>query len=446
MNSEFLIRTASFLCMASFAMAAEVSLLGDGKLTGDVKSMSADGTIELVSPMSEKPLLIRGEKATRINFTDRRDGGLVSDQKVELSNGDVLPVKVVSLAEGILTTESGDLGQISIPRDMVSSIQLGIYAKRTIYSGPTDFKGWKRDKNGSRSWTIDGGEFVADGMGSLSMDAGLTEKFIIKFSFSWDNYPSFQFCFAEPDGGSGGRVDRYLLQFAGSGFGIYRESPKKGTNVPIVFLSRSSDRLRDNRMDIEIRMDRSRGQLHLYINGELEGRYTDPVPGIPEGKGISMISKAPRESRQRIGNIEILEWDDRGDRHRTEDRGDGKSDSLIGRFGERLGGKLAGIRVDGDTAIYQFKSDFQKEPLELPEEEVSTVFLGGAAEGKKNDTSVGYVLSLRGGGKMSVSSCVFGTGKVTVAHPLLGSLDIAREGITSLERRALPKVKPVEKK
>jgi hypothetical protein len=446
MNSDFFKHTVMLLGMASSAMAAEVSLEGDGKLTGEITSMDAEGNIELVSPVSEKPLLIRGDKTTRIDFMADKKSEQASDQKLELSNGDVLPVKVVSLANGLLTTESEDLGQISIPRGMVSSIQLGIYPKRVIYSGPTDFTGWKRDKEGSRNWKIEGREFVGEGTGSISMDDVLTEKFIIKFSFAWDNYPNFQFRFAEPDGDNSGRVNRYLLQFAGSGFGIFRESPAKSGNVPIVFLNRSSDRLRNNRMEIEIRVDRTRGQLQLYIDGEMEGRYTDPVPGIPKGKCISMISKAPRASRQRIGNIEILEWDDRGDRHRTEDRGDGKTDSLIGRYGERLGGKLAGIRKDGDSTVYLFKSDFQKELLELPEQEVSTVFLGGDGSGAKKDDPGGYIMSLHGGGKMRVSSCVFGSGEVTVVHPLLGSLEIAREGIASLERRAAPEAKPVDKK
>lgn len=444
MNSDFFKPTVLIFGIASFAMAAEVSLPDDGKLSGEVTSMDADGTIELVSPFSAKPMKIRGDKAIRVDFGAVKTGSHVSDQKVELSNGDVLPVRVNVLANDLLSVESEDLGQISIPREILSSIQLGIFPKRVIYSGPTDFTGWIREKEGSQNWTIDGDQFVAEGLGMISKDVGLPEKFIIKFSFAWNNYPNFQFRFADPQDGLKESADRYIFQIVGSGLGIFRESTGGKANVPIVFLNRTSERQRENQMDIEIRMDRSRGKIQLLIDGEMEGGFTDPIPGIPSGTGISLVSKAPRESSQRVGKIEILEWDDRGDRHRSEERGDGKSDSLIGRNGERLGGMLTGIRKDGETSVYLFKSDFQKDIMELPEEEVSTLFLSGQSEPEQKDVSGGYVLSLRGGGEISVSSCAFGDGKVRVVHPLLGSLEIDRAGITSLERRPVPKAKPIK--
>lgn len=445
MNSDFPKLFALVLGTASFAVAAEVSLQGNGRLTGEVTGMEADGTIEIVSPISEMPLRIRGDKAIRVDFGAPDREFAVSDQQVELANGDMLPSKVISLADGFLNVESPDLGQIRIPREMLSSIQLGIFPKRMIYSGTTDFSGWTRDKEGSRNWTADGGEFITQGMGTISRDVGLTEKFIIRFSVAWDNYPNFQFRFADPKGNpgnSGEPVDRYVVQLVGSSFGIYREAPGNRTNLPIVFLNRSSERLRDNSMDVEVRVDRSRGKLQLFIDGEKEGVFTDPLPNYPKGTGISLVGRAPQESSQRVSRIEVLEWDDRGDRHRAEDRGDGKSDSLIGRNGERHGGRLTGIRRDGDASVYLFKSDFQKEIMEWPEVEVSTVFLGGQGDLGSEDFSGGFMLSLRGGGEMSVSSCTLASGKVSVQHPLLGTLEIAREGITSLERRLAPKAKP----
>jgi hypothetical protein len=137
----------------------------------------------------------------------------------------------------------------------------------------------------------------------------------------------------------------------------------------------------------------------------------------------------------------ILDWDDRGDRHQSEERGDGKLDSLIGRYGERFGGNLESIRAVGASTVYVFKSDFQREPLELPEEEVSTLFLGGQGKPSKSTTTGGLILGLRGQGSMRVSSCVLVGASVKVEHPLLGSLEFGREGISSLERILIPKEK-----
>jgi hypothetical protein len=426
---------------ASTAMAADVSLKGEGKLTGEITGMDADGSITLVSPVSGKPLLVKGDQVEKVVFGDPRGKTILHDQRLELTNGDILPVKVTSMEDGLLRVECDMLGPLTIPREAVSSLQLGIIPEKTIYSG-SDFGGWKRAEGGERAWDHEDERFIAKGHGALARDVGLPEKFILRFSLAWRNHPNFQFGFAETDQAGS---DRYLIEFGGSGLALFRESPNRA-RTPIVLLIQDTDRLVQKRVDVEIRGDRSRGLLELRINGELEGRYTDPIQPIPVGTGVSLVSRAARESGQSVGDIRILEWDDRGDRHRSEERGDGKSDSLIGRYGERFGGKLEGIRGKGGTKVYLFKSDFQKEPLELPEEEVSTVFLAGDAKASESDNVGGLILNLRGHGTMRLSTCVLEGDTVRVAHPLLGSMEFDRSGIASIERIWISKAKPVKKR
>jgi hypothetical protein len=442
LNSDFQRLAAFTIAMATSAIAADVSLQGEGKLTGEITGMDESGAITLVSPISAEPLVLKGDRVRRVVFDSPETADVIPHQRVELVNGDILPATITSMDEASLNIDSPVLGSIAIPREAVASLQLGVYPQRTIYSGPKDFSGWKRDSSGSRSWELEGGGFSINGPGMISRDMGLPEKFIIRFSFRWDSNPNFLFYFADPLKGSGQRSDRYYLEFSGSGLGIYREAVKRG-KVPIKLINRSPDQFAGERIDVEIRADRSRGFLEIRINGELEGRFTDSVNPIPTGTGISMVSRATRASGQTIRDIRVLEWDDRGDRHRSEDRGDGKADSLIGRSGERFGGRLLAVRKSGVETVYVFKSDFQKEPLELPEVEVSTIFLGG--DSRQPDPEDGLILNLRGKGKMRLSSCVFEGESVTVLHPLLGSMKFNRGGIASLERPEIPKAKAVKK-
>jgi len=430
----------TFALVACSASAADVSLKGDAKVTGEVAGMEADGLIKLVSSVSGKPLLLRGDQVKKVDFGVSGEKAVLPDQRLELTNGDILPVKVTSMEDGLLRVESPVLGRLAIPREAVSSLQLGIISEKMLYSGPQDFSGWKRSEGGDQAWDHEEGEFVAKGQGTLSRDVALPEKFILRFSLAWRNHPNFQFGFAE---GARAGADRYLMEFGGSGVALYRESAKRA-RTPIVLLARTPEQFAQRRMEVEIRGDRSRGLLELRIDGELEGRYKDPVQPIPDGTGISLANRAARASEQTVGEIRILEWDDRGDRHRSEERGDGRSDSLIGRYGERFGGKLEGIRVSGGAKVYLFKSDFQKEPLELPEDEVSTVFLGGEAKPTRSDNLGGLILNLRGHGTMRLSSCILEGETVRVEHPLLGSLEFERSGIASIERIWIPKAKPVK--
>ena len=430
------------MCMAvSTAMAADLSLKGEGKLTGEVTRIEKDGTITLVSPVSTEPLLLSGDQVEKVVFDQSLGKNPLPDQRLELTNGDILPVKVTSMEDGMLKVECPVIGSIAVPREAVSSLQLGIIPEKMIYAGPSDFSGWKRAAGGEAAWEHDEGRFVAKGHGSLSRDTGLPEKFILKFSLAWSNHPNFQIGFAEDEKDTN---NRYLMEFGGSGMGLYRESPKRA-RAPIVLLPGGSEEFPRKRIDVEIRADRSRGLLELRIDGELEGRYTDPIKSFPSGGGLSLTSRTSRESGQSVGDIRILEWDDRGDRHRSEDRGDGRNDSLIGRYGERFGGQLMGIRVTGGQRVYMFKSDFQDEPIELPEEEVSTVFLGGDERDTKSDVVGGLILSLRGNGSMLLSSCTLQNDTLKAVHPLLGSLEFDRSGVGSIERIWIPKAKPLKK-
>lgn len=431
------------LGMAAYtALSADVSMKGDAKLSGEITGMASDGTITLLSPISEKALVLSADQVERVAFGNAGASPEVPEQRIELSNGDILPVRVTSMDAGLIHVESPVLGSFAIPRAVVSTLQLGIVPKKVVYAGPKSIQGWSMDESGKQAWDYENGSFLARGLGALSRDVALPKKFILKFTFRWQNNPNFQFCFAQRPPAQGERQDRYIAEFNGYGFGVYREVANR-PRTPVILLARSQKQMEKQSMEVEIRVDRTRGLLELLIDGELEGRYTDSVQPIPAGSGISLVNKGHLESKQSVRSIMILEWDDRGDRHRSEDRGDGKTDSLIGRYGERFGGDLESIRRDGASTVYVFKSDFQKEPLELPEEEVSIVFMGRQGEPSQSAVTGDLILSLRGQGTMRVSTCVLEADSAKVEHPLLGSLEFGRAGISSLERIRKPKAKPV---
>jgi hypothetical protein len=427
---------------ASTALAADVSMKGDAKLSGEITGMSSDGTITLLSPISEKALVLSADQIERVAFGNAGASLEAPEQRIELSNGDIFPVRITSMDADLIHVESPVLGAFAIPRAVVSSLQLGIVPKKVVYAGPENIQGWSMDESSKQAWNYEDGSFLARGHGALSRDVALPKKFILKFTFRWQNQPNFQFCFAQPPMAQGVRQDKYIAEFSGSRFGVFREAANR-MRTPVILLGRSPKQMAKQSMKVEIRVDRTRGLLELLIDGELEGRYTDSVQPIPAGTGISLINQGPLESRQSVRSIMILEWDDRGDRHRSEERGDAKADSLIGRYGERFGGELESIRRDGASTVYVFKSDFQKEPLELPEEEVSTVFMGGEGMPSKSAATGGLILSLRGQGSMRVSTCVLEANFAKVEHPLLGSLEFGRAGISSLERIWKPEAKPV---
>lgn len=442
-NGARVIRTGmlGFACLSSLSAAAEVSFKDQSKLTGEVVAMDEEGTISLSSVNSIKPLQIDAEKITKVDFGKPQHELIIPRQRLTLINGDAFPIEIRGLSETALLANSPALGDLEIPREMIDSLQLGMFSQNLIYRGPENLKGWKRDTKQSDQWKLDGGSFKANGQSLISRDMKLPEKFVLRFKMNWESNPNIRFSFADPLSSRGERIDRYFIQFASAGLEIKRESTGKSRFTTIAVVGRHPDEFANRELWVEVRMNRKRGRLDLYLNDQLEGRYTDPVPDIPTGTGISLLSLSPEESQLEVSDIEIFEWDDRGDRHRAEDRGNEKEDAIIGRNGERFGGKLISISDGEEGKIYHFKSDFQQQPMELPESEISTVFFKVGTPAASNQDFQGLHFRLHGRGDVQVSKCVFKDDTVSLTHPLLGELKVDRREIAWLERRATQKSK-----
>ena len=246
--------------------------------------------------------------------------------------------------------------------------------------------------------------------------------------------PNFQIYFADPLKEKGELCDRYYLQFGGAGLEIKREAAKGKRFSTIIQLNRNPNLYPDQLLQVELRVDRKGSKMQLILNGETEGEFVDPIPAVPDGSGITLVCNPPNGSPQEIRDIEVLEFDELRGRHRAEDRGDPKTDSLISREDDRWGGHLMEIRKTEDGPVFRFKSDFQKDLLEIQAADVSTVFFAAKDSKAAAPPPNPFVLRLRGDGTLRVTSCLFTEDAVSAIHPLLGELHLRRDGIAAMER------------
>jgi hypothetical protein len=434
-----------FGCLASLVGAAEVSFSGDNKITGEPTSMDADGVIILTTPHSDQPIKLQASKVSKIDFGKPDQMIETPQQNLTLANGDSFPVGIRGLDDKTLQITTPHLGDLDIPREIVASLDIGIFAKKSIYSGPKQISEWKNSVDEVSKWQMENGSLVASGPGLVYRDVKLPENYSVRFKASWENNPNFRFYFGDPMNYSEKAVNRYYIQYGNAGMEIKRESTGKTRYSTVAVIPLKPQEFSPKELWIEIRVTRKNGRLDLYLNDKLEGRYADPFPDLPNGTGISFGAQASDENKLRISDVDVSDWEDHGDRHRGEDRGDGKEDAVIGRNGERFGGNLLSITNGPNDAIYRFKSNFQAEPIELPESEVSSIQF-------KNTTVVdiknfdGLSLFLQGRGNMRVSKCIFNESTIDVTHPLLGDLKINRAAISRLERSTHTKSNPSKEK
>jgi hypothetical protein len=348
-----------------------------------------------------------------------------------------LPASIESLDAGKLVVDSPVAGRLEIPRDRVKSLQLGIQRRKLVYQGPRGLEEWSDGGGDMKNWSFTDEALISKGPAVASKKIQLPRQFVMSFTLVWQQgaTPNFKIYFADPLVPMGEPCNRYFLQFGGAGMEIKREAATGKRYNTIAIINRSADRLPDHRMQVAIMVNRDTARLKLMINGEPEGEFADPIPNIPDGSGIKFECNTSENKEQQIRGIEILEHDDSSRRHRSEERGDPANDSLISREDDRWTGRLLEIRNTKDGTRFVFKTNFQEKPVEIPEAEVSTVFLSTGSSSNTDAKKLPYLLRLSGEGAMGVSSCEFAGESASATHPLLGKLVLRRDGIISIERR-----------
>lgn len=425
--------------------ADDLTLADDARLTGTVRSINEAGVVELASVLSPEPLLLRAGAVGKVEFSAPESVPNPPGTLIELTNGDLLPATIENLDDKNLTVTTADAGRMVIPRVALKSMQLGVHKRRVIYSGPKNLEEWTRDGEGSRNWAFANKSLVANGPARASRNFEAPQQFILRFTLKWQGSPNFKIFFADPLTPKVDPVDRYYLQFNGAGLEIKRESTQGQAFQTVIIPPATPEQFPENQVDVEIRVDRKTSRLHLFLNGEPEGAGVDPVAKPPMGNGVTFVNNSPVGMTQEIRGIEVIEFDNTRTRHRAEDRGDPRTDSLISRDEDRWGGHLTGIRQGPDGVVFSFKSDFQEEPLELAEADVSTIFFAKPEQEAAPAQVHPFVLRLRGEGSLRVSSCTFSGDTISARHPLLGALTISRAGVSALERLdSKPEVKPDE--
>ena len=416
------------------AFADGIALKGDNSLSGTIRSINQAGVVELSSVLSPEPVFLKAGSVEKVEFSPPAESLQSPGAVVELVNGDLLPASLEALDDGFLTVDAPVVGRLNLPRAVVKSVQFGIHKRKLIYAGPRNLEEWLSDGDGVRNWRFENNALVADGPAHATRTFDTPTRFVLRFHLKWQGNPNFQIYFADPLNPRGEASDRYYLQFGGAGLELKREAAKGNRYTTVILSNRTPELCPDQQLEVEIRVDRKASRLHLFLNGEPEGAGIDPLPLAPTGKGISLVSNSSNGNEMEVRNIEILELDDAKVRHRAEDRGNPKTDSLISRDDDRWGGRLTSIRKSADGLVFSFKSDFQEEPLELLETDVSTIFFAAADGPEVKKDGNPFVLRLQENGSLRVSSCSFTETTVTAVHPLLGPLTLRRSGVTAMER------------
>jgi hypothetical protein len=422
------------LSIATFVGAAEISFVGKNKISGDLLAMDPDGTLTINTPYASEPLKINPDGIHKIDFGKSDLKYERPNHNLRLINGDSFPVEIISLDEKILKIHSPSLGELNVPREIINSLEVGIFSKKIVYTGPNEIGEWRAIKEEQTAWDIENNALRTKSSGTIYRDVKLPENYIVRFKLKWETVPNFKFSFGDPLDFSGNSVNRYYLQYSSAGMEIKRQSTGNQKYPSIANIPRTPQEFKSNELIIEVRVSRKTGNIELYLNDRIQGKYTDNnPPNTPTGSGISFHTEASNNNQHSISNIEISEWNDREDSNRVEERGDINEDAVIGRNGERYGGRILSIINDKDSSTYRFKSHFQANPIDMPHTDVSTLYFASSPTTKFENIK-GMNLFFQGRGSFQISKCSISGDIINITHPLLGDLQLNRNVVSQLER------------
>ncbi|HEX5790942.1 MAG TPA: hypothetical protein VFY13_07295, partial [Luteolibacter sp.] len=226
MPTSNILRSALLLLggCCTVAQGDTVKLSGDHQLSGQLRSMDAQGVIEWTSPLSPEPLKLKADKLDSIEFAGDPPADVPSSILVTLRNGDILPVTAIEQIDlQQLKLTSPTTGRITAPRPALDSAQFGAREDKLVYEGPANLREWLEDGGEADNWDFTNNSLVSAGSSLAARRFDLPQDFVLRFSLAWGKgSASFSTTFADPLAEGGKPVDRYRLQYNEAGMRVER--------------------------------------------------------------------------------------------------------------------------------------------------------------------------------------------------------------------------------
>ncbi len=416
--------------LGSLLSADVISLGSEGKISGKVESISEDGVITLSSPISPEKLQFSQKEMDRLKFDAKEPAKITSNNILYLKNGDVMPVSVEQLDEKQLSFQLPWSAKLNAERSALDSLHFGTSENTVLYRGPL-----ANEWNLGRAWKFNNGlESQAWGPTHRKFES-FPDRYILHFSLEWTGNAGIKCLFASNSADGNGEVDCYFMQFNSAGLELKRQATgsKKYTSLAS-FNHLTPDEMEDNKMEVEVRVDRTNRILQLAVNGkQLRNNIIDPAETgpVPQGNIISFISTSGSEDRHTISDIRVSTWGSASAEARLEKRVDSKMDVLYDLESNRSSGLLKSIQPGKELQIL-FENPHDPAPKPLPASKIAVIYFSGE---KPIAPAAPIRIQLHGTGTLWVDSFTLRNETIFAKHPVLGELEIATTLISEISRK-----------
>lgn len=292
-----------------------LDFINGDRIHGRLSAASASaGRLTWKHTAAAEDILFEPASLAQIQLASRRTSTSAEyDAMVHLTNGDMLPGRVVAMDAEILELDTWFAGLVKINRSMVTSILPNLSMSNVLFEGPNELSEWTLyPHGGSRpQWRYSEGALYA----LQRYPAGriidkLPEKYEVRFDAAWrGSYPQFTFAFSTADVQQSS--DAYILNVQSTSISMSRSTRNTGGNnigTQINYPGFDGNSGKRSASFIML-VDKTARSFTLLIDGSMAGQWTDPGEFAGNGNGIAFRSGS--SSDLKISRIKVAHWDGR---------------------------------------------------------------------------------------------------------------------------------------
>lgn len=422
------ILTITTLSIASLWAAKDNITLKNGDfITGSLVEINEDQSVLFNFKEASEPLKIDAKQISKINLDLENTNPKSHSERVFLSNGDEIPCDIKSIDADKISFSTSFAGDFTVPRNQITKINFDNKVESIVYAGPTEKDKWDTLDN----WKINNDALYVNGRGTAAIKLDLPNNFILRYTLEWKgDSPKFKTHFGGRSNTTQEKIDRYYMDFNAAGFQMTRVTSRKFD--PLGKYSQNMRDLKNNRVNIELRVDRQGNDILLFVDDEQVAKFSDDSGNPPIGSWLIFESNQGNSENLTIRNIKVIEWAGTAlTKGKQKEVVQVDADVLRDDQNLRYTGTIEKIKTVGTKRFLVFNSKFSKNSLEVPFEKASVIFFK-KDENTPKTPPANFVAELDGGGKISLGTTTLKDGKANTTHPILGKCSIARSAISSL--------------
>ena len=285
-----------FLCLGqtlchSAGRDSLIRFMDGSMLHGELQQVSLQQGIRWAHTDMANPVDFRPDNLAWIRFEGARPVKRNNEPTVHIRfhNGDEVLGNLIGLDEQRVHFSTWFNEQLFAPRDVLRSLAFLSPGFRILYEGPTSMNGWKIGRD-PKAWKYRDGVLISEGVGVLGRDFDLSGSSRIEFDLQWNG----TFSLIVPVYTSA--LDRFDYRSNSYMFYISRgyvslQRVQNGAGVRNLGQGQIPKMQTKNRVKIEIRINKEKAEMEMYIDGELVRKWKDAKGFAATGSGISFFSQ-----------------------------------------------------------------------------------------------------------------------------------------------------------